>query len=51
MASPYPNIQSGRDFYNDTPKPNYTPFPNPHPLDVVNHLLPPVGFAVSTNAP
>jgi len=51
MASPYPGIQSGRDFYNNTPKPNYTPFPNPHQLDIVNHLLPPVGFAVQTNAP
>jgi len=51
ISSPYPGIESGRDFYNDTPKPNYTPLPYPHPLDVIYHLAPPNGFAVSTNAP
>jgi hypothetical protein len=34
MSSPYPGIQQGRDFYNDTPKPGYTPFVYPHPLDI-----------------
>ena len=51
IASPYPGIQSGRDFYNDTPKPNYTPFSYPHPLAAIHQLAPPVGFAVATNAP
>jgi hypothetical protein len=34
MSSPYPGIQQGRDFYNDTPKPGYTPYIYPHPLDL-----------------
>jgi hypothetical protein len=34
MSSPYPGIQQGRDFYNDTPKPGYTPLVYPHPLDI-----------------
>jgi hypothetical protein len=39
-SSVYPEIQQGRDFYNDTPKPGYTPFVYPHPL-VNKTLLPP----------
>lgn len=31
-TSLYPGLQEGRDFYNDTPKPGYTPFVYPHPL-------------------
>lgn len=65
MSSLYPGIQQGRDFYNDTPKPGYTPFIYPHPLDVntnnsgggggntntTNNLLPPsnLQFNGSTN--
>ena len=63
MSSPYPGIQQGRDFYNDTPKPGYTPFVYPHPLDIgtnnggggntntTNNLLPPshLQFNGSTN--
>lgn len=30
--SDFPNIQSGRDYINGTPRPNYTPFVYPHPL-------------------
>jgi hypothetical protein len=35
-GSPYPTIQEGRDFFNDTPKPGYTPFQYPHPLTLIN---------------
>jgi hypothetical protein len=31
-SSVYPGIQQGRDFYNDTTKPAYTPYVYPHPL-------------------
>jgi hypothetical protein len=44
-SSLYPGIQAGRDFFNDTPKPGYTPFVYPHPLVSSNTnnntLLPP----------
>jgi hypothetical protein len=46
MFSPYPGIQSGRDFYNDTPKPGYTPLAYPHPL-AISQLAPPTGFKIS----
>jgi len=62
MSSPYPGIQQGRDFYNDTPKPSYTPFVYPHPLNIGTNngggntnsnpnLLPPYNlqFSGSTN--
>jgi hypothetical protein len=32
MSSVYPGLKAGRDFYNDTPMPGYTPFVYPHPL-------------------
>jgi hypothetical protein len=31
-SSLYPGILAGREFYNDTPMPGYTPFVYPHPL-------------------
>lgn len=34
LSSYYPSIEEGRDFYNNTPKPGYTPFVYPHPLDI-----------------
>jgi hypothetical protein len=45
MASPYPNIQTGRDFYNNTPKPGYAQFAYPHPLTIY-HLAPPTGLQI-----
>jgi len=47
MFSSYPGIQSGRDFYNNTPKPGYTPLAYPHPL-TVSHLAPPTGLKAIT---
>jgi hypothetical protein len=32
LASSEPQIKEGRDFFNGTPKPSYTPFAYPHPL-------------------
>jgi len=48
MFSSYPGIQSGRDFYNDTPKPGYTQFTYPHPLAIpsATQLAPPTGFKI-----
>jgi hypothetical protein len=32
LSSTEPSIKEGRDFFNETPKPGYTPFTYPHPL-------------------
>ncbi|HXC34979.1 MAG TPA: hypothetical protein VNV43_03840 [Candidatus Acidoferrales bacterium] len=32
LASAYPGVAVGRELYNDTPKPGYTPYVYPHPL-------------------
>ncbi len=32
VASKYPTIREGRDYYNNTPKPGYIPYTYPHPL-------------------
>jgi len=32
VTSGYPNIQPARDFFNNTPKPGYTPYTYPHPM-------------------
>jgi hypothetical protein len=32
VAGQEPTIKEGRDFYNNTPKPGYKPYPYPHPL-------------------
>ena len=34
LISPYPTLVAGRDFYNNTTMPGYTPFVYPHPLDI-----------------
>ncbi|HXB60517.1 MAG TPA: hypothetical protein VNU95_13175, partial [Candidatus Acidoferrales bacterium] len=36
MSSAYPTLIAGRDFYNNTTMPGYTPFVYPHPLDIIN---------------
>ncbi len=36
LNSTYPNIQLNRDYYNETPKPGYTPYTYPHPLTFVS---------------
>ncbi|MGH7942130.1 MAG: hypothetical protein ACREFR_13770 [Limisphaerales bacterium] len=33
LTSDYPTLQLNRDFYNETPKPGYTPYPYPSPLE------------------
>ena len=33
LDSAYPALQAGRDYYNNTQMPGYTPFVYPHPLD------------------
>ena len=35
IGSDFPNIKEGRDFFNDLPKPGYTPLIYPHPLSSV----------------
>lgn len=50
-GSSYPGILAGREYYNDTPKPNYTPFAYPHPLAAAHRLSPPTDVQVSTNLP
>jgi hypothetical protein len=32
FGSDYPHLQAGRDYFNNTPKPGYTPLVYPHPL-------------------
>src|SRR5436305_3746780 len=32
IVAQQPSIKSGRDYFNRTPKPGYTPFVYPHPL-------------------
>lgn len=48
ISSDLPNIQNGRDFFNNTPKPGYTPYTYPHPMqgsgsatNLTAQLLPP----------
>lgn len=38
-GSGYPNVQENRDFFNNTPRPNYTPFTYPHPLTLITNSV------------
>ena len=40
LASSEPSIEEGRDFFNGTPKPGYTPYTYPHPLVSSFALIP-----------
>ncbi len=48
----YPNIKEGRDYFNDVPKPGYSPFIYPHPFTLTDNTTnqPPV-VPPTTNAP
>lgn len=35
-TSMYPGVAQGRDFFNDTSMPGYTPYVYPHPLDIIS---------------
>ena len=45
LGSVSPTIKEGRDFYNNTPKPGYTPYKYPHPL---TGLAPPSDLSIVT---
>jgi hypothetical protein len=56
IISDYPTLQSGRDFYNNTPKPGYTPYTYPHPLvsgstNGSSQLLPPTNLHIIEHSP
>jgi hypothetical protein len=46
VTTQYPNLVANQDFFNGVPRPNYTPYIYPHPLQSFTNTL-----AVSTNAP
>ncbi|HEV2693549.1 MAG TPA: hypothetical protein VG347_11695 [Verrucomicrobiae bacterium] len=39
VSSPFTQVQENRDFFNDTPKPGYTPFTYPHPLTLITNAV------------
>jgi hypothetical protein len=45
LGSVSPTVKEGRDFYNNTPKPGYTPYKYPHPL---TGLAPPSDLSIVT---
>ena len=45
----YPDLVQGRDFFNNTPRPNYTPYTYPHPLTLMDsNSIPPVNIPTNT---
>ncbi len=38
IKSTSPHIQENRDYYNDTPRPDYTPYTYPHPLTLASSV-------------
>ena len=51
VGSSCPNVQVNRDFFNDTPKPGYTPYIYPHPLTLITNAVPPPTNSVAGNPP
>ena len=47
-SSHYPNIQEGRDYFSNTPRPGYTPYQYPHPLTLITNAVN-ISDAISTN--
>jgi len=38
-GSHYPNIQEGRDYFKNIPRPSYTPYQYPHPLTLITNAV------------
>jgi hypothetical protein len=47
LETSQPSMMTGRDFFNNTPKPGYVPFTYPHPL--VTNLQPPTNLQIVGN--
>jgi hypothetical protein len=53
VGSSYPNVQAGRDYFNNTVRPNYQPFQYPHPLTFMTNAVAitnTVGGGTTTNS-
>jgi len=51
LVSAYPGVAVGRELYNDTPKPGYTPYVYPHPLTYVSVGTTNINWGGPTNNP
>lgn len=49
--SALPNIQLNRDFYNDIPKPGYTPYQYPHPWTSMTNAVPQTNTVTGNQPP